>query len=128
MARSRWGFREIVTLGLLAALVACGGEPTGFTGQVSVRRFFAGVYAVMPDGATGAIATGVKADLAGAVAAPSSPIIVNAVLRTGEYAKSSTAPAATVVLESSIITGMPAKMRVQGDAPFTRIALTVPGS
>jgi len=124
--RSRWQVRTVVSWVALGSVLGCSGELTGFTGQVSVRRFFAGVYAVMPAGAPSTALA--KDGLLAAAAAPGDPVIVNAVVRDGAYPKLSTAPLATVLLESSIITGLPAKLRVQADAPFTRIVLTVPGS
>jgi len=125
--RSRWQYPTIASWLALGSLLACSGEPTGFTGQISARRFFAAVYAVMPPSGAPA-AQRAKEGLLGAAAPASDPVIVNGVLQDGAYPKVSAAPAARVVLESSIITGLPAKLRIQGDAPFTRIVLTVPGA
>ncbi len=108
----------------LVAVGACGGEPTGFSASVSVNRFFAGAYAVMPNGA--APAAGPKAGAA--AAAPADPVLINAVLRSGTWEVGAGGPVATLTLQSSIVTGMPARLEVSGDAPFSRIVLAVPGS
>src|SRR5262245_25994535 len=119
--RSRRHLGTVIHWLALGSLVGCAGEPTGFSGTISVRRFFAGVYAVMP--VSGAPSTAVVKEGLFAASAVSDPLIVHGVVRDGDYPRAASAPVATVVLESSIITGLPGKIRVQGDAPFTRIVL-----
>jgi hypothetical protein len=112
---------------LVASLsVGCGGEPTGFTAPVSVTRFFTSVYAWMPGGAGASAAPIVKVHLEANAAA--APVRVDGVLRAGRYASAAGAPAATITLESSVVTGTPAKVRVTADAPFTHVVLSVPGT
>lgn|GEM_PF-6733567 len=124
MIRKKRLVNRLATAALLGSIAGCEGEPTGFSDPVSVRRFFASLYAVVPD--AGAL-SGSKA--AGtAAAAPAAPLIVNAVLRNGPVPRGTGAPSAVLALESSIITGTPGKLRVGGDAPFSRIAVTVPGT
>jgi hypothetical protein len=113
------------------AAASCGGDPTGFSGQVSAKRFFAAVHAVLPGapgGAAGLVAGTDKRGIALVASAAAEPTMVSGTLQVGRYPTAAGAPGAAVDLESSIVTGMPAKLRVSGDAPFTRIALTVPGA
>jgi hypothetical protein len=121
--RVRWALAALAVTGL----AACEGEPTGFSGQVSVRRFIASVYAVVP-GPGGAAQPAAKADVDQAAVAATDPVLVPGTLRGGLYPTAPAGPGATVILESSIVTGMPAKLRVNGDAPFTRVAITVVGA
>lgn len=116
--------RQLAFVALVGSLAACEGEPTGFSDPVSVRRFLASMYAVMPDAgaATANKLFGMPAT------AQSAPLIVNAVLKSGAVPRATGGPTAVLALESSIITGTPGKIRVAGDAPFTRIAVTVPGT
>lgn len=126
--------RRYLGVAALAALAAsCEGEPTGFSGRVSVGRFFSSVYVVMPSAdAPGSVsvpaAPAVKTGGWAADLGAGEPTLVNGVLRPGIYPAAAGGPGATLALESSIVTGMPAKLRVAGDAPFTRVALTVPGA
>ena len=123
-SKGKWLGR--LTAAVLAVGAAgCEGEPTGFSDPISVRRFFASVYAVIPDAAGAPAINKLTASSAGAVAAPQ---VVQAVLRSGEIPRLSNGPTATVLLESSVITGTPGKLRVVGDAPFSRVAITVPGT
>jgi hypothetical protein len=125
------GRAAMVALAVTGA--SCGGDPTGFSGRVSAKRFFAAVYAVLPDepGGSAPLVAGLEKRAGGpalVAAAAADPILVNGVLRSGLYPVAAGAPGAAFDLESSIVTGMPAKLRVAGDGPFTRIALTVPGA
>jgi uncharacterized protein YfaP (DUF2135 family) len=109
----------------IGLLSGCEAEPTGFSGQVSIDRFFSGVYAVMPSANTPPAAA--KGSFQAAVAAVAA-VNVEGVLRQGSYPLAANGVGATLELQSSIITGIPAKLRITGDAPFSRIALAVPGS
>ena len=105
MGRQRWKVSTLTAAALVASLVACDGEPTGFTGRYSVRRFFAGGYAVLP-GPSGAAALGGSEKGGIQLAqASSDPTQVFAVLRSGAYGVAPEAPGATLTLGSSIITG-----------------------
>ncbi|MFN0179386.1 MAG: YfaP family protein [Gemmatimonadales bacterium] len=125
MANNGKWLTRLTAAGLVVAMAGCEGEPTGFSDPVSVRRFFASMYAVMPVAQGGAATS--KLHLSRAAAA-TAPVIVNAVLRSGVIPRANDGPTGTIVLESSVITGTPGKIRVLGDAPFTRVAVTVPGT
>ncbi|MGE0554910.1 MAG: YfaP family protein [Gemmatimonadales bacterium] len=114
-------------LGLISLLATgCDGDPTGFSGQVAADRFFAGAYAVV--NANPSAATAKLDGLTVALQTAAAPNLVEATLVTGDRPQGTGAPGALLELQSSIITGMPAKLLVSGDAPFTRIALSVPGA
>ena len=122
-------FRSWMLLGALGTgVAACEGEPTGFSGSVSIERFFAGAYAVMPDGVSPSAAPGAPKLVPPIHRAAADPVLVNAVLRTGTWETGAGGANATLALESSVVTGLPAKLRVTGDAPFSRIVIAVPGA
>lgn len=120
----------------VALVAACEGEPTGYSGQVSVEQFFSAVYAVLPEPGgeqPAARVTGKLAKLAGAAparvaAAASEPTQVAGAVREGPYPRQAGAPGATIEMESSIVTTMPARVRLVGEGPFTHIAFTVAGA
>lgn len=125
--------RYLGAAALTALVAACEGEPTGFSGRVSVGRFFSSVHVVMAPAnspGAGSVPAAPAPKTVGWVADPGAgePTLANGVLRAGAYPIAAGGPGATLALESSIVTGMPAKLRVAGDAPFTRVALTVPGA
>ena len=121
----------LVALAALA-LVGCEGQPTGYSGKISTTRFFTAVHAIVPAAAGGAarVIPGVdKRGLALSVAAAGeAPLQLNGVLITGPYPQLVNGPVATVDLESSVIAGLPAKLRVSSSAPFTHVAVTVGGA
>jgi len=119
--------RFTAALGLVSLLAtACDGDPTGFSGRVTAGRFFAGAYAVINANPSAGAA---KLDgLTVALQTSAAPTLIEAALVTGDRPDGTGAPGAVLELQSSIITGMPAKLLVTGDAPFTRIAVSVPGA
>jgi len=119
--------RFTAALGLVSLLSAgCDGDPTGFSGQVAVDRFFSGAYAVINDNPNAGAA---KLDgLTVALQTSAASTQVEATLVMGDRPDDAGAPSAVLELQSSIVTGMPARLLVTGDAPFTRIALSVLGA
>jgi len=109
----------------LLAIGACGGEPLSSSTDFTVDQFLTGAYAVMPTGSAPAAEPKTAAPPAAAAA---DPVLVNAVLRTGTWDVGAGGPAATLTLQSSIVTGLPGRLEIGSDAPFTRIVLAVPGS
>lgn len=112
----------------LAALAACGGEPTATTqDSFTIQDFVTDAYGVVTAGTSpSAAVAGNK--LAGVAAAAGDPVMVQGVLRTGAPEAGTGGPTATFALQSSILTGLPAKIRVSSSAPFTRLVLGVQGT
>lgn len=124
----RRGLRRSTVVVGLAALAACGGEPTTATqDSFSIGDFVTDAYGVVTNGGSpSAPATANKA--AGVAAAAGDPLIVQGALRAGSPEAGAGGPTATFTLQSSILTGLPAKIRVAGAAPFTRLVLAVQGA
>src|SRR5439155_3112517 len=112
-----------------AGLAACGGQPVTATSEFTVQQFFSSVHAVvLPGGGSAPLAPVREPGKPQAQLTAVEPVEVQAVLHTGAHPAPGSGPAGTLVLESSIITGLPAKLRYTSTQPFTSLSLAVGGA